>query len=154
MTRPEDMHPTTDTEVYEMLHAMFGIGDWEEGDVKPWHKVRMVEVAKIKAIRGKRHWTFGDFGMVARYCHVRGVRITKAWDLLAYHGPARLEEINNARLRREEGAQAAAAMELAAALPDSQDWAGRLTRASGKARDDLLHEWETTRRVLMERGRE
>lgn len=150
MTKPEDIHPTTDAEVFEMLHGLFGIGDYDEDDEKPWHKVRMVEIAKIKAIRTKRHWSFGEFAMVARYAHANGHRITKAWDLLQHHGPARLDEINNARLHREGRAQAAAALELQVGLPDSDEWAGRLVRATGRARDDLLEEWESTRKRTLE----
>ena len=150
MTKPEDMNPTSDAEVYDMLRGLFGIGDWMEADSKPWHKARMVEIAKIKAIRTKRKWSFGDFAMVARWCFVNSVRITKAWDLLQYHGKAKLAQVNSDRLQREGRAQAAAALELEVGLPDSEEWAGRLSRATGRAREELLSEWESTRKRALE----
>lgn len=151
--KPEDMHPTSDAEVFEMLHGLFGIGDYNEDDPVPWYKVRTVEIARIKAIRTKRKWSFGDFAMVARYCHAQSVRITKAWDLLQYHGKARLEQVTNDRLSRESRAQEAAALELAVGLPDSQEWAGRLSRATGRGREELLAEWESTRKRTLEEAR-
>jgi hypothetical protein len=150
VTKPEDMHPTSDAEVFEMLHGLFGIGDYNEDDPIPWHKARMVEIAKIKAIRTKRRWSFGDFAMVAVYCYHQSIRITKAWDLLQHHGKARLAQVNSDRLRRESRAQDAAALELQVGLPDSEEWAGRLSRATGRGREELLAEWESTRKRTLE----
>lgn len=150
MVKPEDMHPTTDAEVFDMLHDMFGIGDYNEDDDRPWHKARMVEIAKIKAIRTKRRWSFGDFAMVARYCYTQSIPVRKAWDLLQHHGPARLAAVNNERLQREERVQEAVSLELRAGLADADDWAGRLARATGRGRDELFLEWESTRKPMLE----
>lgn len=151
MTKPYDMHPTTDTEVFEMLHGLFGIGDYNADDAKPWHKFRMVEVSKIKAIRTKRRWTFGDFAEVARYCSRQNIAIKRTFDLLAHHGAAMLEVSRNARQRREDVFQEAVDLELAAGLPDSLEWAERLQLAAGRHREELLEEWRQTReRTLRE----
>jgi hypothetical protein len=152
VTKPFDMHPTTDGEVFQMLHGLFGIGDYDEDDKRPWHKFQTVEVIKIKAIRTKRRWSFGEFADVARYCATRGIPVTKAWDLLQYHAPAMLERANNARRQREAVFQDAVDLELAAGLPDSQEWADRLGLAVGHYREELLEEWVKTRqRTLQER---
>lgn len=152
MTKPFDMHPTSDAEVFDMLHGLFGIGDYDQDDDRPWHKFRMVEISKIKAIRVKRRWSFGDFGEVARYCSQHNLPIGKAWDLLPHLGAAILERQVNARLHREDAIQEAAALELASGRPDSVEWAERLQLAVGHHREELYEEWVRTRQRSLETG--
>lgn len=143
--RPLDIVPTTDAEVFDLIHGAFGIGDYDPDDDRPWHKFRMVEISKIKAIRTKRRWTFDDFAMVARYCKSHRIRVLRAWDLLEHYSKARLEQRALARARPDERVEMAVAAERIAALPDSQEWISRLQLSAGKGREAVLEAWAEAR---------
>lgn len=144
------MEPSTPAEVFDMIHGLFGIGDYSEDDPDPWHRFRMVEISKIKAIQKKRRWTCAEFASAARYCHRHGITITKTWDLLPFHGQAAIEDIQNARLRKEAALQEAVALERSVGWDDSSEWANRLELSSGRGREELLEEWRETRQRALE----
>lgn len=146
------MQPETDAQLFDMLHGLFGFGDFEEDGSEPWHHFRMVEISKIKAIRKKRRWTIPDFVLVARHCADTGVRIDRVWDLLAHYAAAKAADVANARLRREERVREAIAAELASGLPDSAAWVQRLELSTGRGRLELLEEWESTRQRTLAPG--
>lgn len=139
------MDPRTDAEVFDMIHGAFGIGDYNPDDPTPWHRFRMVEISKIKAIRLKRRWSFADFATTARYCKRHRHRIEKTWDLLQHYGAARLESIDTARAQRDVRVEAAVNAEREAQQPDWEAWVARLELSAGSGRVALLEEWATTR---------
>lgn len=144
--RPLDREPTSDAEVFDLLHGLFGIGDYAEDDPKPWHKMRMVEISKIKAIAKKRHLSYADFYMLATYCAGRGLPIARTWDLLQHYPAALRERSANARLRPDlVGQQIQAAIDLERMRPDGVEWVGRLSRAEGTGRASLLADWKRER---------
>lgn len=150
MNRPLDAHPTSDAEVFDMLHSLFGLGDYNDDDDKPWHKYRMVEISKIKAIRLKRRWSFGDFAMVARYCHRHRIPIAKTWDLVPQFGHAKVELVADIRTRRDDRVTQAVAMERQLHAEGYEQWVAWLELSSGRGREELLEEWAEFRKRTLE----
>lgn len=144
--KPYDVEPTSAPEVFDMIHGLFGIGDFDpDMDSDPWYRFRLTEIAKIKSIAKKRRWTWAEFAMVARYCSRHDIRVSRTWDLLAHWGPAKAEERTLDLQRREAEVRDAIATERASGLPDSEEWAVRLELSTGRGREELLEEWKAGR---------
>lgn len=137
--------PTTDAELFDLIHQSFGIGDYDADlpNVTPWHKVRVTEIAKIKAIRKKRNYSIAEMTMLVRYVHRRGYRITRTWDLLQYWYEARRDQVASARPAVE--VEIDRALEIERARPDGQEWVDRFLLAQGSGREVALQRWRAER---------
>ena len=62
VNRALEAQPKNDAQLFDMLHSLFGIGDFDEDGV-PWFRFRMTEIAKLKAIRKRRSITLADYAM-------------------------------------------------------------------------------------------
>lgn len=136
--------PTNDAELFDLLHQLFGIGDWDADlDSKPWHKARIAEIGKIKQIRRKRRYSIEDFAYLAQFCYTHHRRITKTFDLLEHWPDALRERTRNARSRIDDEIQAA--LELEQQRPDGQEWVERFMLAQGAGRIAALTRWKHER---------
>lgn len=136
--------PVTDADLFDLLHRYFGIGDYEWMlDEDPWHKVRMREVAKIKAIRRKRNLRVEDVALLADYCRRHRKRIGKAFDLLEWWPYAVRERTANERFRTDPELERA--LEIERARPDGTEWVDRLLRARGPGLRVALDRWTKER---------
>ena len=138
--------PKTDAELFDLIHKLFGVGDWDadlDGPQKPWHKVRMTEIGKIKAIRRKRHYSIEDFAYLAQFCYQQHRRITKTFDLLEHWPDALRARTLNARSRIDHEIQAA--LELEQQREDGREWVERFLLAQGAGRIAALNRWKQER---------
>lgn len=138
------IHPKTDPELFDLIHLMFGIGDFDEAlDSQRWFQFRTREIAKIKAIRRKRRLSIEDLTMLATYCHDRGMPIRGAFDLLEYWPAAVRHRTANARFQIDE--DITQAIQVERERPDGGEWVDRLLRAQGQGREILLTRWRKLR---------
>lgn len=135
--------PSTDAELYDLIHRLFGVGDWYENDATPWFKIRMTEIAKVKSIRKKRRLSISDVAMLADHCHRKRRRIRTTFDLLQYWPEAVRERSANERSQIERDIERA--LEIERQRPDGQEWVDRLLLAQGGGRQVLLNRWKTER---------
>lgn len=139
-----EIRPKTDADLFDLIHQLFGIGDWDADiDKQPWHKVRMTEIGKIKAIRRKRRFSVEDFAYLAQFCYRNRRRITKTFDLLEHWPDALRDRTLNARSRIDNEIQAA--LELEQQREDGQEWVERFLLAQGAGRIAALNRWRHER---------
>lgn len=141
MNRYLAMEPQTDAELFDMLHGLFGIGDFDEDDERPWHRFRITEISKIKAMRTKRHISLADFALAARYAYRHRMKINNSWQLPPQILEARREAKATAVSDLSQEIQAAIDAESSSGRPDSEWWVERLMRAAGPYRREVLDEW-------------
>lgn len=140
MSRYLDMTPTTDAELFDMLHGLFGLGDYVEGDDKPYHRFRMVEISKIKSMRKKRALGLDQLAATARYLYRRGGHVRNAYGLIEHMGPALRER---ALARQMEVGESMVAASAEARATGQDEWADRLLMAQGSYRQLVLEQWRT-----------
>jgi len=133
-----EVDPSSDAELFDMLRAMFGIGDWMDSDERPYHRFRMVEISKLKALRGKRRIRVEQMVVAARYCFRRRIPIKAPYQLVSYMGEAMYQR--SLEQRAELGTRMSQAANDARRLGQEQ-WAQRLLLAQGAARQGVLDEW-------------
>jgi hypothetical protein len=137
--------PKSDAQLFDMLHGLFGIGDYDDASDTPWFKHRMTEVIKIKAIRRKRQVSLREWALAARYAYRTKAPIRQSHDVLFYLDKARKEQ-RTARVS-DLGQQIADAITNERSRGDdaSEAWVRRLLLARGDYRRELLQEWAESR---------
>lgn len=115
---------------------------------KPLFRARSIEAGKIKKkIEADSKVTLDDFMLALEYCRRKREPIKSPvalyWRIedakaMANETPAPTSDLS-------ASVQAAMAWELAQLEPD-EHWIGRLTRAHGKHREMVLHEWRSSGR--------
>lgn len=143
--------PTTDGQLFDVLHRMFGWGDFDQiaRNDRPWYRVRAEEVAKIKRSRTRRRLTVQQLYETACWCHEQGIYPRTLKGLNMYLLPAeeaareRAREARRAEAERE--VEAAIAREYEIGDERSAAWIERLVRTSGSERDNTLSEWREAR---------
>lgn len=136
--------PITDGQLFELVHELFGVGDWDRDlDAKAWHQVRGAEIAKIKAIRKRYNYSIAEMAALARYVHERQYRITKAWDLLKHYPAYRRARVADARSRMEQEFEEILAIERGRL--DGDEWVTRLLVSTGIGREELVRKWREER---------
>ena len=141
-----DAQPKNDAELFDMLHSLFGIGDWNED--MPWWRHRATEIAKIRAIRRRRQISIADFAMTARYCVRNREKITESWQLCGFIADAKREARKLAVPELSRQVSEAIASERALPGPDSATWIERLLLTRGPYRQVVLDQWRETRRSI------
>jgi hypothetical protein len=137
--------PKSDAELFDMLHEIFGIGDFDETGAVPWFRFRIAEIAKLKAIRKRRSITLADYAMTARYCHRHGERVKESWQVCGFIADAKREARRIAVPALSLDISAALEAERALPGPDSAIWVERLLLTRGPFRRDVLNEWKQSR---------
>ena len=148
MPRIAPKPPKNDAELFDLIHTYFGVGDWDadlDGSVRPWHKVRMAEIAKLKAIRKKRRFTLPDFTMLVEFCHRQRLPVRTTFALLEHWPDAVRDRAANARSQLD--VEVERALEIERHRPDGAEWVERFLRAQGGGRVALLQRWREERDV-------
>lgn len=136
--------PETDAQLFDLVHELFGVGDWDRDlDAQPWHKVRMAEIAKVKAIRKRYNYSITELTELARFVHERQYRVTKTWDLLQHYPAYRRQRAVNARLRLDQEFEEI--LEVERGRLDGDEWVTRLLLSQGIGREELVRKWREER---------
>jgi hypothetical protein len=138
---------TPDAKVFEHVHRLFGIGDWDElTSSEPYHQFRMREIAKIKARRTKLNVSADDLCNAADYCKAQHIDIRNVAWLYQHLGDARRwkRERERALAAREVDELLDEAIALETTVPDSR-WLEQLIRARGPHRQEVYDAWKTWR---------
>lgn len=135
-------------QLWEYGRRKLGYGDYLYDPDHPvsYQKWSGIEAHKLHVTMKKRHITNREFCLAVDYCHARRMRIenpvwvfqsltlAKAWD--------REQETTDVA----SNVANAVAYEQALQGPDSHIWIGRLTRAQGPFRMEVLEEWAQARK--------
>ena len=133
-----------DSELFDLIQKAFGIGDWSDDDERPWHKFRVAEISKIKAIRKKRGYSIADMVMLTEFCRSRGKTIKNTFDMLEFWPAAVRARTASERFHDSEDLQAA--IEIERSRPDGEEWLNRLLLADGPGKAYTLHRWQNERK--------
>lgn len=136
-----------DGEVYDHLHRLFGIGEWDWATGEPYHRYRALQVHQLKGMRKKRRATCQELIDAADYCKAHRLDIRHAsW--LFRHIPA-AKRWAAERQRALEAAdldeRVAEAIAIEVRDGDPEDWVGRLVRAAGDQREEVYSQWKAAR---------
>lgn len=140
--------PTSDGQLLDLLHAAFGVGDFDEAGDVPWWKFRMIELAKLKAIRRRRNISLADFTLAIRYCQRHQVQVSASWQVCGYIADAKREARRIAVPELSAEVNRAIHAERTLPGPDSEAWIERLLLARGPFRRDVLDEWTKCRQSV------
>jgi len=149
VNRALEVQPKTDAGLFDMLHSLFGVGDFDEAGTVPWFRFRMTEIAKLKAIRKHRSITLADFAMTARYCQRHQEQVKESWQLCGFIADAKREARRIAVPELSQEVHAALEAERALPGPDSATWVERLLLTRGPFRRDVLNEWKQSREQVI-----
>jgi len=144
VNRALEVQPKSDAALFDMLHSLFGIGNFDE-DAVQWFQFRMREIAKLKAIRKRRSITLADYAMTARYCQRHQEQVKESWQLCGFIADAKREARRIAVPELSQEIHAALEAERALPGPDSATWIERLLLTRGPFRRDVLDEWKQSR---------
>jgi hypothetical protein len=137
--------PKTDAQLFDMLHELFGIGNFDESGSVPWFRFRITEIAKLKAIRKRRSITLADFAMTARYCQRHQEQVKESWQVCGFIADAKREARRIAVPELSQEIHTALEIERALPGPDSATWVERLLLTRGLFRREVLDEWKQSR---------
>lgn len=140
MNRELDTVPASDAELFDMLHSLFGIGDFDDSKDILWFRFRMNEIGKLKALRRKRRISLADMALTARYCRRIGEPIDAGWRLCGFIADAKREARRIAVPELTRDVAEAVALERSLPVPD-ESWIQRLLLARGPHRADVLDEY-------------
>jgi len=133
---------TTDSDLYDLLQKLFGLGSWDPDSDVPWWKARQHEVTKIKRSRTARNVALEDLALAARYAKAHGEQVKAVTWLYKLISPA--IRWDNERRRAVVLAEVSDLIDEAIAIeaeqPESQ-WLTRLARARGPHRKVVYDAW-------------
>ena len=129
----------TESELYDRLQGMFGIGDWDEAtSIVPWWKFRGIEIAKLKSMMKRRGASVAQVMTAAEYAIANGKPIRATYQLFELIPEAMREK------RRREAAPDTTDFDAAiaeAVEAGEHEWADRLIRSSGNETQRVIHQW-------------
>ena len=134
----------TDTDLFDLLQQLFGIGEFEEDGSLQWWQYRQREVSKIKRSRVSRGVSLADLATAAHYCKAHGIDVRNVVWLYQHILPAlrwqtRKDAEEADRYLEEEMARA-----LQREFERDPDWYDRLIRAQDRA--FILSQWKAAGR--------
>lgn len=152
--------PSTDGQLWDYVHRLFGVGDWDEqaSDVPFW-KYRSKEVMKVAAKRKKLKVEVGDLANAADYCKAHRIDIRNVAWLYQYLPDSRrwMSERERALSEAALDELIAEAVDLERELISSHEyveregpefWTDRLIRARGEHRREVYESWKEARNPL------
>ena len=145
VNRALEVQPKSDAVLFDMLHSLFGIGDFDESGTVPWFRFRMTEIAKLKAIRKRRSISLADFAMTARYCQGHQEQVKESWQVCGFIADAKREARRIAVPELSQEVHVALEIERALPGPNSAYWVERLLLTRGPFRRDVLDGWKQSR---------
>lgn len=143
--------PKTVGQLYDLLHAWFGMGTYDWGDGKTtWQKARIAEIAKIKRLAAERRKSVRQMHIAALYCREHRKQVRSAYMLFTHMDDALAWD----RRCSEEEEMASVAEQIADAVewelenhPGEAKWVDQLLRAQkDEDRKDVLNRWRLGRR--------
>lgn len=140
--------PSTDAELFDYLHSLFGWGTYDDLAARetPWWKARGVEIGKIKRSRFKRKVSIATLVLTADYCFRHHITVRNITSL--YHHIYDAESEYRVFVRAAESLKLDDLIAEAVAYERStgdDTWLDRLLRAQGPARSEVLKEWKSER---------
>jgi hypothetical protein len=146
-----DVCPESHAKLFDYLAARFGIGDWHIDDERQYHKYRMTEIAKIKAVCKKRRIEIEEIWLAGEYC-IANDKPVLHWISLTKHIPdAKRQAAERRRVTQvvdlDDAIEEALRWERSFMGPGSADWISRLARAATGVREEVLAEWTLARGV-------
>jgi hypothetical protein len=145
VNRALEAQPKSDGELFDMLHSLFGIGNFDDSGAVPWFRFRIAEIAKLKGIRKRRSITLADFAVTARYIQRHHEQVKESWQVCGFMADAKREARRIAVPALSLDISAALELERALPGPDSATWIERLLLTRGPFRREVLAEWKQSR---------
>lgn len=134
--------PTTPAQMFDLLHAWFGIGtsDEEAGASQPWYRERIVEIAKLKRLMKSRRATLTEVYRAAQYARRNNRPVHATWQVFALIPEAMREHFRVASEAKRAVEKQRLADVVAEALEAGEPgWADRLMRATDT--EKAIAEW-------------
>lgn len=127
--------PKTPSAMFDLLHFWFGIGSYDEAITdRPWHRERMVEIAKLKRMLKSRRATLTEVYIAAKYARDNQRNIHSTWQVFALIPEAMRERFRAATNTRREEARTELADAIDKALASGDvDLAEQLMRSGDLA---------------------
>jgi phage terminase Nu1 subunit (DNA packaging protein) len=125
----------------DKLHELFGIGTSDDiANDTPWHRDRMIQIAKLKALLKSRRASLAEVNIAADYAHETGKSPHEIWQVFALIPEAMKHRFAKAT-QRQVGAKHE---EIHDAIDDAiaqgeDEWADRIMRASNQT--EALQQW-------------
>jgi hypothetical protein len=145
VNRALEAQPETDAQLFDMLHSLFGIGNFDDSGVEQWWQFRIREIAKLKAIRKRRGISLADLAVTARYCHRHHEQVRESWQVCGFITDAKREARRLAVPALSQEVRDALELERALPGPDSAAWVERLLMTRGPFRRDVVDLWKQSR---------
>lgn len=140
----------TKLELWERGRALVGYGDWTPDHDKPYPMWAGMEAHKLFLVMRKRHISAEDFLLCCEYCRRHHKRIENAVWVFRFIAEAKQERAAEAAQHpsTDLGREIDEAIACERALSDdmSASWIGRLTRARGPYREEVLAAWRSERK--------
>lgn len=142
--------PKTAGQLYDLLHAWFGLGTYDYDGTTTWQQARIAEIAKLKRLAAQRRKSVRQMHITAKYCRAHRIPVRSAYGLFAHMKDA-LEEDKQRTVRAE---MVSVAEQIADAIewerdnhPGEEKWIDQLIRAhKDEDRKDVLNRWRLARR--------
>lgn len=141
--KPEDL-PTTWAQAHDLVREMFGIGTYDEiaRPEPPFHRARMNEIARLKALGRQRRATPQQVGIAAWFAHRTGVHVRQSVRLFPLIPAAQVAWNRALAEERARVAQEALGDLIEEALAAGEgEWAERFIRASAAEVPSLIEKW-------------
>ncbi len=136
----------TDSDLFDLLQQLFGVGEFDEDGSLQWWQYRQREVSKIKRSRTSRMVTIADLACAAQYCKAHGIDIRNVTWLYQHILPAlrwqTRKDAEEANRYLDEEMERALSIEYSAT--DDAGWYDRLVRAQDRA--FVLSQWKAAGR--------
>ncbi len=136
-------------ELWEYGRRQLGYGDWHPEHPEPYQKWSGMESHKLFLVMRKRGIKNEDFVLAVDYCQRHHKRIENAIWVFRFLGDAQQERrewlAENSKTDLAKEIEAALACERALSDGMSATWIGKLTRARGPYREEVLTEWRAQR---------
>jgi hypothetical protein len=141
-----EVAPSTDKALYERLRRMFGVGDYNENGDQPYFEYQRQEAGKMKRWRIARKLSLLDLWLAAQFCKATKVTVITPFDLTRHITVAKrwAKAAELAAERANLDDQVIAAVTRERTFARDGDWVGRLLRAQGDGRKEVLATWESS----------
>lgn len=133
--------PKSPAAMVDKLHEWFGIGTYDDiASERPFHRERMVEIAKLKSLLKSRRASMTEVWIAALYAREHGKPVHQTWQVFALIPEAMRDRFRLATADRREESDADWVAAIQEALDaGEQEWAERLQRATDKTQ--AVDEW-------------
>lgn len=132
-------------QLWEYGRRRLGYGNWDPDSGESYVKWCGLEAHKLFLVMKKRRIKASDFILCVDYCHTRHVKIENAVWVFQSLALAKDWDKDRHVTDIQQLVDEALAYEQTLAASDSPMWIGRLTRARGPFRQEVVDEWQASR---------